>query len=86
MSEGDSKHWLVRPRTIRGMWIGFSVVLAALVVGDVFFHGHPSFGIEGTFGFYAWYGLATCVLMVVVAKLLGVLLKRPDTFYDDGSG
>ena len=84
MSERDELHWLVRPRTIRRLWIGFGVVLALLVAGDVFVHGHAHFGIEGTFGFYAWYGLITCVAMVIFAKGLGVLLKRPDTFYDDG--
>ncbi len=83
MAAQETKHWLVRPRTIRLLWIGFSVVLAALVLADTFVHGHPSFGLEGTFGFYAWYGLATCVAMVIVAKLLGMWLKRPDTHYDD---
>ena len=45
---------------------------------------HPGFGIDGTFGFYAWYGLGTCVAMVLFAKGLGVLLKRRDTYYEGG--
>lgn len=82
---GEPVHWLVRPGTVRGLWIGFAVVLAALVLGDLLIHGHPGFGIDGTFGFYAWYGLGTCVAMVLFAKGLGVALKRPDTWYEDRS-
>ena len=83
MGEDETQHWLVRPRTIRRLWIGFAVVLSLLVLGDIFIHPHAMFGIDGTFGFYAWYGLLTCMAMVLLAKALGLLLKRPDTFYDD---
>ena len=81
---GEPVHWLVRPRTVRGLWIGFALILAGLVLGDLLVHGHPGFGIDGTFGFYAWYGLGTCVAMVLVAKALGLGLKRPDTYYGPG--
>lgn len=81
---GEPVHRLVRPRTIRGLWIGFAVILTALVLGDFLVHGHPGFGVDGTFGFYAWYGLGTCVAMVLVAKALGLVLKRSDTYYDSG--
>ena len=80
MSEG--KHWLVRRRSIRVLWIVFVAVLAVLAVGDVFLYGHPYFGLDGTFAFYAWYGLLTCVVMILLAKAMGVLLKRKDTYYD----
>lgn len=83
MTDNETKHWLVRPHTIRLLWIGFSVILAALVLADAFLHPHPVFGIDGTFGFYSWYGLLTCIAMVLFAKALGLLLKRPDTYYDD---
>jgi hypothetical protein len=43
---------------------------------------HPYFGLDGTFGFGAWFGFASCVAMIVFAKALGALLKRPDTYYD----
>ena len=82
---GEPAHWLVRPGTVRGLWIGFGVVLAGLVLGDLLIHGHPGFEFDGTFGFYAWYGLGTCVAMVLFAKGLGVLLKRRDDYYE-GAG
>jgi len=83
VTEHETKHWLLRPRTIRGLWIGFAVALALLVLADVLIHPQAVFGVDGTFAFYAWYGLLTCLAMVLFAKGLGVVLKRPDTFYDD---
>ena len=75
-------HWLVRPTTIRKLWWTGGIVLAALTLADVGVRGHAAFGIDGTFAFYSWYGLATCVAMVVFAKIVGVVLKRKDTYYD----
>ena len=81
MSESQ-RHWLGRPRTVRWLWVGFVDVLILTLVPDLFIEQYEHFGLEGGFGFYAWYGFATCTAMVVVAKLLGRLLKRPDDFYD----
>ena len=83
---GERAHWLVRPATVRGLWIGFGVVLAALVLGDLLIHPYAGFVVDGTFGFYAWYGLGTCVAMVLFAKGLGLFLKRRDSYYDPDAG
>ena len=52
------------------------------MVADFLIDHHATFGIDGTIGFYAWYGFVSCVVLVVGAKGLGVLLKRKDTYYD----
>ena len=83
MAGPDQDHWLVRPATIRLLWAVFSVILAALVSPDLVVTHHPLFGLDGTFGFGAWFGFLSCVVLVVFAKALGALLKRPDTYYDD---
>lgn len=83
MNDEKTTHWLVRPQTIRKLWVGFAAVLVLLILTDAFLHAHPHFGVDGTFGFYGWYGLLTCAAMVLFAKALGLLLKRTDTFYDD---
>ncbi len=75
-------NWLVRPRTIRWLWIVFIVVLAATVLADLFIAHHGKFGIDGTMGFYAWYGFLSCVGLVFAARALGVILKRPADYYD----
>lgn len=76
-------HWLVRPKTIRRLWIWGCVILVLIAIGDVAIHPHAVFGIDGTFGFYSWYGFITCVGMVLFAKFIAIFLKRKDTYYDD---
>lgn len=80
-SEAD-KHWLVRQKTIRLLWIALAVILVATVVAGFLVHPHVYFGIDGTPAFYAWFGLGSCIAMVLIAKALGVLIKRPDDYYD----
>jgi uncharacterized membrane protein len=75
-------HWLVRPSTIRLLWVIFAVILAATVMADLVIHHHSYFGLDGTFGFGAWFGFVSCMAMIVFAKALGAVLKRPDTYYD----
>jgi hypothetical protein len=75
-------HWLVRPRTISRLWVIFIVVLAGSVLADLAIEHHPYFGTDGTIGFGAWFGFASCVVLVLVAKALGAVLKRPDSYYD----
>lgn len=77
-----SDHWLTRPDTIRRLWIVFIVILVATVLADLAVEHHPMFGIDGTFGFGAWYGFASCAILIGIAKALGVFLKRPDSYYD----
>lgn len=64
-------------------WLILGTMLIATVAAEPFVHHHASFGIDGTFGFHAWYGFATCCAMVFAAKLfLGKVLSRPDDYYD----
>jgi hypothetical protein len=77
-----TQHWLRRPESIRRLWIAFVCVLALTVAAEFLVARHPLFGIDGVFGFNAWYGFAACAAMVIFARLLGFALKRPDTYYD----
>jgi len=77
-------HWLVRPKTIKGLWVGGIALLALVTWLGTTVHPHTKFGIEGTPTFYSWYGFVTCVGMVLFAKfVLGLVLTRKDTYYDD---
>jgi hypothetical protein len=82
MTDPNDDHWLTRPATIRRLWVVFILVLIVLVALDLVVAHHPHFGIDGTFGFGAWFGFLSCVALVVFAKALGAVLKRPDTYYD----
>ena len=74
--------WLVRPGTIRLLWVIFLLVLALTVLASLFTQVHARFRFDGSFAFYAWYGFLTCIGMVLVAKLLSRLLRRKDNYYD----
>lgn len=78
----NDDHWLVRRETIRLLWYAGIAILAVTVLSDLFVEHHPHFGIDGTFGFAAWWGFLSCVVLVAFAKGLGAFLKRPDTYYD----
>ncbi len=82
MNDDKNKPWLVRRRTIRLLWWVGGLVLAAITVGDLGAHGYTGFVIDGSFAFYSWFGLASCVAMVLFAKGLGAFLKRSDDYYD----
>ena len=81
--EGSDNHWLTRLATIRKLWIGFSIVLAITVLLQSLIKVKGYFGIDSLFGFGAAFGFLSCAAMVLVAKVLGVVLKRPEDYYDD---
>jgi len=78
----NDRHWLDEPSNVRLLWRLFLAVLALTVLVELLVDLHPHFAVEGLFGFHAWFGLLACAAMIVVAKALGVLLKRPDSYYD----
>lgn len=83
---GEREHWLVRPRTIRGLWWGFSMILLLTVVAQLAIPVKGYFAVDGWFGFGAGYGFVSCLIMVLVAKVMGWLLKRPDDYYEESQG
>lgn len=82
-SSNRDDHWLVRPATIRKLWWGFSILLAGLVALQLIIKVKGYFGVDGWFGFGAGFGFLACLAMVLVAKGLGFLLKRPEDYYQE---
>ena len=84
----ERKHWLYREENRKTLWkIQFGILFLA-ILPDFFMHHHASFETQGIHldaspFFYAWYGFLTCAAMVVAAKLLAVILKRKDDYYDE---
>ena len=76
------RHWLVRPGTIRLLWVIYLFILALMVLTGLFMDVHAVFRLDGSFAFNAWYGFLSCIGMALVTKLLGRLLHRKDTYYD----
>lgn len=82
----ESSHWLVRPNTIKRLWWGFSIVLAITLLLQFLIKVKPTFELDGWWGFGAIFGFVSCLVMVLIAKALGFLLKRPEGYYDNEEG
>ena len=65
------------------LWRIFIAVLALSVVAQFFVEGHPHFAPERLFAWNALYGFLACAALIVIAKALGLLIKRADRYYDD---
>ena len=58
---------------------------AVLLVIDFLYHRHSVHPWDSWRGFYALYGFVGCVLLVLSAKLLRKLVKRPADYYTKGN-
>ena len=72
-----------KPENIKKLWIMLYVVCGLLVVPDFFTHRHPYFGFDGFFGFYALLGFVSCAVLILFSKLMGLLLKVKEDYYDN---
>ncbi len=77
----ENPHWLDQPRNIKRLWRGFLIVLVLTVAAEWLLDLHPHFEIDAVFGFSAWFGFGACAAMIVLAKALALVLKRPDSYY-----
>lgn len=60
----------------------FYIVLIILLAIDPFIAKHVHFPWEQVPAFYAVYGFIACVSLIFVAKLLRLLVKRKEDYYD----
>jgi len=72
-----------KPENIKKLWIMLYVVCGLLVVTDFFTHRHSYFGFDGFFGFYALLGFASCSVLILFSKLVGLVLKVKEGYYDN---
>jgi hypothetical protein len=61
----------------------FYASLVLLIVLDFFVDKHPHFGFDGAPSFSAAYGFISCVLLVLVAKVLRLFMMKDENHYDD---
>ena len=84
----DKQHWIYRKENRYKLWAAQFVILILALLPELFVHHHAhipnsDFQLDTTWGFFAWYGFLTCAGMVIAAKILGIFLKRKDTYYDE---
>jgi len=79
----EPERWLDRAENVRKVYYGVWVACALLLVAELFIDKHTETAAEHWFGFHGFYGLVACVALVLAAKLLRRVLKRPENYYDD---
>jgi hypothetical protein len=72
-----------RPKTRRVLWWLLWGTCAATVLMEFFAKPEPHFPHSGFISFNALFGLISCVVLILVAKVLGFVLKKPTDYYDD---
>lgn len=58
------------------------VVAAASLAADAMIDHHGKFGIDGTIGFYAWFGALSAIVFAALGWVVGQVLGRADGYYD----
>jgi len=84
MSDEKEKSYLFdRPENVARLLKGFYAICILLVLADFVLHRHIGFGWEEIPAFYAIYGFAACVVLVVIAKKMRNVVMRKEDYYDE---
>ena len=78
----DNPGWADRPENRRLIRRVLYAACVLLVIGDFVFHRHISVDVERVPAFYALYGFAALVGVVMAAKGLRHFVKRNEDYYD----
>lgn len=74
--------WFDKAENKKKLWIMLYAVCGLLVVPDFFTHRHPHFGFDGFVGFYALFGFVSCAALILFSKLVALVLKAKEDYYD----
>jgi hypothetical protein len=78
----ERKYWLDEPKNVDKVFYTLCALCASVVIADFFYDKHGDFAWEHWVGFHGWFGFVACVALVLVAKQLRKVLKRPEDYYD----
>jgi hypothetical protein len=79
---GQQKHLFDDPRNVSRLLRVFYAICILLFLLDLILHRHVTHSWEGITGFYAVFGFAACVTLVLVAKQMRKILMRKEDYYD----
>jgi membrane protein YdbS with pleckstrin-like domain len=78
----EKQHIFDKPENVKRLIRLLYLACVLLLAADLFIHRHVTHAWESLWGFYALFGFVACVLLVLLAKQLRKLLKRPEDYYD----
>ena len=79
---GERQRWLDDRRNVDKIVYALYAVCAVLLLIDPLVHKHGPFAIEHWWGFYGIYGFVGCVFLVLAAKVLRLIVMRPEDYYE----
>ena len=71
-----------KPKNVKRLLNFFYASLILLLIIDFFIYKHAEFPWEGVPDFFAAYGFISCVLLIFIARLLRIFIKRNERYYD----
>jgi hypothetical protein len=69
----------------RTVVIALVVVCVLLTLTDLLYHKHGHFAFEAWFGFFGLFGFVIYVTVVMLAKALRTVIKRPEDYWGEYS-
>ena len=82
MKPGKELTFLDSAKNRRKVKLYFYISLCILLIVDFFIPKHGHFSWESAPVFYAVYGFIACVSLIFVAKVLRLLVKRKEDYYE----
>ena len=75
-------YWLDRKENVTKIYWAVWIVCGALLLIDPLVEKHEAIGFAEWFGFFGFFGFVACVGLVLTAKALRRVLKRPEDYYE----
>ena len=80
---GRMMTWVDKKGSDKKIFVALAFVCLAVFLLEWTYEKHGHFHIEDVKGFYAYYGFIMFTGLILVAKGLRVLIKRPEDYYGD---
>jgi len=80
---GRALMWVDKPGSANKLFWGLAIISGLLFVGDFTYSKYGKMDVGNIPGFYGVYGFVMFTLLILVAKALRVLIRRPEGFYGD---
>ena len=75
--------WVDKPGSANKIFWGLTVACVLLFLADFTYEKHGHFQIEDIPGFYGIFGFVMFTALILAAKGLRILIKRPEDYYGD---
>ena len=80
---GKTLSWFTKTKHANKIFLGLALLCFVLFLADFTYNKHGHFHIEEIPGFYGAYGFFMFTALILVAKALRILIKRPENYYGD---